>query len=87
MKLSLTVDSIYMVIWWVDAYYNTHKFQRSYQVCYIPSQDKSSEFLKKKINMRSSIESELVGADESVTTLMWGGYSKSLKVIQWIVIL
>ena len=61
MKLILAVDSMSMVIWWVDS--SSQILQRAYRVYGLPRQGISSEFQKKeKIIVRRSTEIELLGA-------------------------
>ena len=65
-KLTITVYSIYMVRWWVDAFYNTRKDFKSHT---------GSMMSLGKVEVVSSsrkikTESELVGEDDSVPTLL-----------------
>jgi len=77
MKLTISVDSLIILNWWVDASYNIHEDCKGHTGL-ILSMGKggavASGSWKQKINVRSSTEGELVGLDDSLPLILWGKY-------------
>jgi hypothetical protein len=76
MSLILGAESLNVIKWCVDASFATHDNCRSHTGA-IMSLGKGSVIdtsKEQKINTRSSTESELVGADDSISQIMWTRY-------------
>jgi hypothetical protein len=76
MKLTLTIDDLSQVKWWVDASYNTHEDCKG-QTGAMMSLGKGavvSFSRKQKLNVRSSCEGELVGIDDAMSWIIWCKY-------------
>eukprot|EP00956_Cyclotella_meneghiniana_P028301 scaffold65295_cov71-Cyclotella_meneghiniana.AAC.14 len=76
MKLTLTVDKLGVIRWWVDASYNVHDDCRG-QTGAMMSLGRGAPISfsrKQKINVRSSCEGELVGIDDAIPTMLWARY-------------
>lgn len=68
MKLRLSMDNLEVIKWWVDASYNAHidcKRQRGAMLT-LGKGSMISKSSKEKLNMRSSVEGELVGIDDAL---------------------
>ena len=66
MKLALIVDSMSLLRWWVDESLKTQEYYKGHSVSmiYLVKGVVVSSSRKKKLNGRSSTESELVRTDE-----------------------
>jgi len=78
MKLTISVDnlSISIIKWWVDTSDRTHMDCKGHSG-YAMSLGKGIvvSFLKKyKLNAKSTMETELVGADDALPQILWGLY-------------
>jgi hypothetical protein len=76
MKLTLTVDNLSIIRWWVDASYNVHEDCKG-QTGAMMSLGKGAPISfsrKQKCNVRSSCEGELVGIDDALPTILWTRY-------------
>jgi hypothetical protein len=76
MQLILRADSLNVIKWWVDASFATHDNCRGHTGATV-SLGKGSVIgmsKKQKINTRSSMESELVVADDAIPQMMWTRY-------------
>jgi hypothetical protein len=76
MPLILKVESLNMIKWWVDTSLVTHDNSRGHTGATM-SLGKGSVIgmsKKQKINTRSSTESELVGADDAISQMIWTQY-------------
>eukprot|EP00804_Cyclotella_cryptica_P021177 CCRYP_001489-RB/>CCRYP_001489-RB protein AED:0.45 eAED:0.38 QI:0/-1/0/1/-1/0/1/0/491 len=76
MKLTLTIDNLNQVKWWVDASYNTHDDCKG-QTGAMMSLGKGavvSFSRKQKLNVRSSCEGELVGINNAMSWIIWCKY-------------
>ena len=76
MKLTLSVDNLGVIRWWVDASYNTHADCRG-QTGAMMSLGKGAVInfsRKQKLNVRSSAEGELVGVDDALPWILWCRY-------------
>jgi hypothetical protein len=58
--LTLAVDSLHNVRWWVDALYTVHPYMKSHGTS-----------KRHKLNTQNSTESELVGVDDVMPHIMW----------------
>ena len=76
MKLTLTVDTMSVIKWWVDASHHTHMECQEHNgammtlgkgatICY---------YGKYKLNTKSSTKSELVGADDMLVKVLCSLY-------------
>ena len=73
MKLTLRIDSMNVVKWWVDALFSAHKDAKG-QTGATMSMGQGSIIRmskKKNISTRSSTESEVVGADGGMSQILW----------------
>ena len=71
--LRLSADNLHIIKWWVDASFATHSNYRLHTGA-VMSMGKGaimSMSRKQKLNTRSSTESELVGADDASTMILW----------------
>ncbi len=76
MKLTMVVDNLQTLRWWVDTSYGAHRDMKGHTGTMM-SLDKGvamSFFLGQKLNARSSTIVELIGADDAIPDIMWGKY-------------
>ena len=76
MKLTLRVDSLNCIRWWVDASYNVHDDCRGHTGAMM-SLGRGAEISfsrKQRLNVRSSCEGELVGIDDALPLILWARY-------------
>jgi hypothetical protein len=76
MRLTLSVDSLDVIRWYVDASYNVHwdcKGQTGAMMT-LGRGAPISFSRKQKLNVRSSTEGELVGIDDALPIILWGRY-------------
>ena len=76
MKLTLSVDNLQQIRWWVDASYNVHEDCKG-QTGAMMSLGKGAPISfsrKQKLNVRSSCEGELVGVDDAMAWILWCKY-------------
>eukprot|EP00804_Cyclotella_cryptica_P015947 CCRYP_019194-RD/>CCRYP_019194-RD protein AED:0.15 eAED:0.15 QI:0/-1/0/1/-1/1/1/0/395 len=76
MRLTLSVDDMSVIRWWVDASYNAHHDCRG-QTGAMMSLGKGAVMSfsrKQKLNVRSSSEGELVGIDDALPWILWCRY-------------
>ena len=76
MKLTITVENLNSIKWWIDASDRTHMDMKGHSG-YGMSFGKGavlSYSQKQKINTKSSTESELVGMDAALSRVIWGLY-------------
>jgi hypothetical protein len=76
MKLTLSVDDLQQIQWWVDASYNMHEDCKG-QTGAMMSLGKGAPISfsrKQKLNVRSSCEGELVGVDDAMAWILWCKY-------------
>ena len=71
MKLTITVDNLNSIKWWIDASDRTHMDMKGH-TGYGMSFGRGA--VKQKINTKSSTESELVGMDDALSRVIWGLY-------------
>lgn len=76
MKLTLTVDSLNIIRWWVDSSYMTHEDCKGHNggMMTLGRGAVVSMSGKQKLNVRSSTECELVGAYDILPTILWCKY-------------
>ncbi|EJK60825.1 hypothetical protein THAOC_18763, partial [Thalassiosira oceanica] len=76
MKLTISVDSLNILNWWVDASYNIHEDCKGHTglILSMGKGGVASGSWKQKINVRSSTEGELVGLDDCLPLILWGKY-------------
>ena len=73
MKLTLIVDSLLEVNWWIDTSYNTHDCCRGHTGCMMSlgkGVDLSSS-VKQKIKVNSSTEGSLVRSHNGMGVVLW----------------
>jgi hypothetical protein len=76
MKLTLCVDNLGQIRWWVDASYNVHEDCKG-QTGAVMSLGRGATISfsrKQKLNVRSSCEGELVGVDDAMAWILWCKY-------------
>ena len=76
MKLTITVDKLGIVKWWIDASYLIHKDCKG-QTGVMMSLGEGALFAaswEQKLNVRSSTEGELVGLDDALPIILWCKY-------------
>ncbi len=73
MKLTLEVDNMSILKWWIDASHNVHVDCRGHTgtVFSLGKGAALSSSSKQKMNTRSSTESELVGAHDGLPLVLW----------------
>jgi len=90
MKLSLRVDNLNTICWWVDAAYGVHMDLKGHTGMMMTlGQGALMSFSRgQKLNVRSSTEAELVGIDDAIPSIMWGkhfiedqGYTVSHNIL------
>ena len=71
--LTLSVDDISTIQWWVDSSYNVHPDSRGQTGAMMSLGDGAPISLsrKQKLNVRSSCEGELVGIDDALPSILW----------------
>jgi hypothetical protein len=76
MPLILSVDSMTLSPWWVDAAYAVHDDCREHTGAGMSfGQGMALSYSwKQKINTKSSTEAELVGVDDSLGYILWAHY-------------
>ena len=76
LKLTLQVDSLNTISWWVDASYGAHMDLKGHtgMVMYLGRGACMSTSKGQKLNVWSSTEGELVGIDDVMPKMMWGKY-------------
>jgi hypothetical protein len=76
MKLTLSVNDLSTIRWWVDASYNVHDDCRG-QTGALMSLGEGAPISfsrKQKLNVRSSCAGELVGIDDALPAILWARY-------------
>ena len=73
MKLTLSVDNLSTIKWWVDASDNTHADCKGHTGAMMSLGKGATVSISKKhpVNTKSSTESEIVGADQALTPCIW----------------
>ena len=76
MKLSLSVDDIGVIKWYVDASYNVHPdcWGQTGAMMSLGKGAVTSFSKKQKLNVRSYTEGELVGIDDALSSILWTRY-------------
>ena len=76
MKLTLSVDSLALVKWWIDASHLTHQDCKGHtgRMMSLGKGAIISSSKKQKLNVRSSTEGELVGVDDMSPMVLWVKY-------------
>jgi hypothetical protein len=76
MKLTLSVDTLSVIRWWVDASYNVHEDCRGHTgaMMSLGRGAPISFSRKQKLNVRSSCEGKLVGIDDALPLILWARY-------------
>ena len=76
MKLTLSIDNMNVIKWWIDASDRTHMDCKGHTggMMSLGKGAIMSYSSKQKINTKSSTESELVGADQLLSRVIWSLY-------------
>ena len=76
MKLTLSVDNMNTIHWYVDAAYGAHMDLKGHTGMMMTlGRGATMSFSRgQKLNVRSSTECELVGIDDAIPQIMWGKY-------------
>ena len=74
--LTLSADGTWVIKWYVDAAYAVHKDMKGHTggMMTLGEGATNASSLKQKINTKSSTESELVGADDMMGSILWTNY-------------
>jgi hypothetical protein len=75
-KLTLSIDDMSKIIWWVDPYDSTHKDCKGYTgvMMFLGGRAVISSLQKQKINTKSLTELELISLDDTLTIMLWTLY-------------
>ena len=75
-KLTLTVDTMSVIKWWVDLYHHTHMYCRGNIAAMISLGNMAAVSYsgKHKLNTKILTESELIRADDMLVKVLWGLY-------------
>ena len=76
MKLTLSVDNLSIIKWWVDTYDRIHmdcKGHSGYAMS-LGNGTLASLSKKQKLNMKNTTEMEMVGAGDALPQMLWGVY-------------
>ncbi len=73
MKLTLTIDDLLMIRWWVDASDRTHMDCNGHTASIISLGGGTcvSSLTKHKTNIKSSTDSELIAVDDAISMILW----------------
>ena len=73
MKLTLRVDSLEVVKWWVNSFYNSHNGCRGHTsaMTSLGRGEVVSLYLNQKLNTKISTQGELVGSHERLHIVLW----------------
>jgi hypothetical protein len=76
LKLTLSVDNLSIIQWWVDASYVVHEDCRGHTgaMMSLGKGAVTSFSTKQKINGKSSTEDELIGVDDAMPRILWTKY-------------
>ena len=76
MKLTLTVDTMAVIKWWVEASHHVHDNCRGHTgaLMSLGKGTTLSHSSKHKLNTKSSTESELVSAEDILVKVLWSLY-------------
>ena len=76
MKLILSINDLFKIMWWVDVSDRTHEECKGHTGAMMSLGDGAviNSSRKQKINTKSSTESELVALDDALTTILWTLY-------------
>jgi hypothetical protein len=76
MKLTLSVDNMTTICWYIDASYGAHMDLKGHTGMMMTfGKGAAMSFARgQKLNVRSSTECELVGIDDAMPQMMWGKY-------------
>ena len=76
MVLTLSVDGVQVIKWYVDVSYAVHNDCRSHtgSVLTLGKGGITNGSIKQNLNVKSSTEAELVGTDDTLTQLLWTNY-------------
>ena len=71
--LTLSADDLHVIKWYVDASFAVHPDFKSHTRAVMTMGEGMIQTIcsKQKLNMRSLVESELVGGDDSITKILW----------------
>ena len=74
MKLTLTIDNLSTICWWVDASYGCHMDLKGHtgMMMSLGGGAAMSFSRGQKMNVKSSTECELVGIDDAIPSILWG---------------
>ena len=82
LKLTLSIDKVGIMIWYVDASYAVHHDCKGHSggLLTMGKGAKSSFLQKQKLNTRSSTEAELVGIDDAIAQVFWSFFFGSTRM-------
>ena len=81
MKLTLIMESLLVVHWWIYASYNTHDDYRGQTGCMtnLGKGDSLNLSLKQKLNAKIFTEEELLGTHNGLNVVFWSNNSIEAK--------
>ena len=73
MRITISVDKLSIVKWWVDASYNTHKNCKGHTVTTMTLEEGAIISISNRqiFNVKNSAEGELAGADDALRQVIW----------------
>ncbi len=76
MKLTLVVNNLHTLRWWVDASYGTHSDLKGHTGMMMSLGEGATMSFSRgqKLNARSSTIAELIGIDDTIPDIIWGKY-------------
>ncbi len=76
MKLTLVVDNLHTLRWWVDASYRAHSDLKGHTNMMMSLGEGTTMSFSwgQKLNARSSTIAELIGVADAIPDTMWGKY-------------
>ena len=76
MKLTLSVDNLSTIRWWVDASYGVHSDCKGHMGMTLSLGKGAAMSFSRghNLNGRSSTEAEIIGIDDAIPSMMWGKY-------------
>ena len=76
LPLILSADNLNIIKWWVESSYAAHDNMRGNtgETMYLGHGSVLSMSKRKKLNMKSSTEAELIGADDALPQMLWTKY-------------
>ena len=86
MTLTLSIDNVGIIKWWVDASYNVHPDCKGHtgEMMSFGSGAAISSAKKQNINSDSSTIAELIGLHDTLPNIMWTKYFFNIKIVRYV---